>query len=85
MDLVTDPDMRIVDFTGSNAFGNWVRNNAGDATFRSTREEAGVNSIVVASTDNFKGMCSNIAFSLSLYSGQMCTAPQNIYVPVRWH
>jgi len=26
-------------------------------------------------------MCGNIAFSLSLYSGQMCTAPQNIYVP----
>jgi acyl-CoA reductase-like NAD-dependent aldehyde dehydrogenase len=26
-------------------------------------------------------MCQNIAFSLSLYSGQMCTAPQNIYVP----
>ena len=26
-------------------------------------------------------MCDNIAFSLSLYSGQMCTAPQNIFVP----
>ena len=26
-------------------------------------------------------MCNNIAFSLSLYSGQMCTSPQNIYIP----
>jgi phenylacetic acid degradation protein paaN len=26
-------------------------------------------------------MVRNIAFSLALYSGQMCTAPQNIYVP----
>jgi phenylacetic acid degradation protein paaN len=26
-------------------------------------------------------MCDNIAFSLSLYSGQMCTAPQNVFVP----
>ena len=26
-------------------------------------------------------MARNIAFSLSLYTGQMCTAPQNIYVP----
>jgi acyl-CoA reductase-like NAD-dependent aldehyde dehydrogenase len=26
-------------------------------------------------------MCANLAFSLSLYSGQMCTAPQNIYIP----
>jgi phenylacetic acid degradation protein paaN len=28
-----------------------------------------------------KGVARNIAFSLSLYSGQMCTAPQNIYIP----
>jgi phenylacetic acid degradation protein paaN len=35
----------------------------------------------VDSTDDFAGMCRNIAFSLSLYSGQMCTTPQNILVP----
>ncbi len=40
-----------------------------------------MNSIVIHSTDNFAGMCQNIAFSLSLYSGQMCTAPQAIFVP----
>jgi phenylacetic acid degradation protein paaN len=26
-------------------------------------------------------MCQNLAFSLALYTGQMCTAPQNIYLP----
>jgi phenylacetic acid degradation protein paaN len=26
-------------------------------------------------------MCQNLAFSFSLYSGQMCTAPQNVYLP----
>ena len=78
-DLVQHPEVAIVDFTGSNAFGKWIRENAADKLVYT--EEAGVNSIVVASTDNFKGMCGNIAFSLSLYSGQMCTAPQNIYVP----
>jgi phenylacetic acid degradation protein paaN len=26
-------------------------------------------------------MCANVAFSLALYSGQMCTAPQNVFVP----
>jgi phenylacetic acid degradation protein paaN len=35
----------------------------------------------VDSTDDFAGMCRNIGFSLSLYSGQMCTTPQNILVP----
>ena len=78
-DLATDPAVGIVDFTGSNAFGAWVRENArGKQVYT---EEAGVNPIVIDSTSSFKGMCQNIAFSLSLYSGQMCTAPQNIYVP----
>ena len=68
-----------MDFTGSPAFGRWVRENA--ATGLVYTEEAGINSIVIDSTDDFRGMCGNIAFSLSLYSGQMCTAPQNIFVP----
>ena len=44
-------------------------------------EKAGVNTIVVDSTDDFAGMCRNIGFSLTLYSGQMCTTPQNILIP----
>ncbi len=78
-DLVQNDAVSIIDYTGSNAFGDWVRRNAGEAQVYT--EEAGVNSIVVAATDDFAGMCANIAFSLSLYSGQMCTAPQNIFVP----
>lgn len=78
-ELAAHPGVAIVDFTGSPAFGQWVRENA--ATGLVYTEEAGINSIVVDSTDDFRGMCGNIAFSLSLYSGQMCTAPQNIFVP----
>ncbi|KRB60547.1 aldehyde dehydrogenase [Rhizobium sp. Root708] len=78
-DLVKNEAVSIVDYTGSNSFGEWVRRNAGEAQVYT--EEAGVNSIVVAATDDFAGMCANIAFSLSLYSGQMCTAPQNIFIP----
>ncbi|MCJ8055633.1 phenylacetic acid degradation protein PaaN [Shinella curvata] len=78
-DLVQHPAVAIVDYTGSSSFGAWVRENAGTADVYT--EEAGVNSIVIGATDNFAGMCSNIAFSLSLYSGQMCTAPQDIFVP----
>lgn len=78
-ELVRHPAVRIIDYTGSNAFGAWVRENAGEALVYT--EEAGVNSIVVAGTDAFGAMCANIAFSLALYSGQMCTAPQDIFVP----
>lgn len=77
--LVQNPSVAIVDYTGSSAFGGWVRANAGEADVYT--EESGVNSIVIAATDDFAGMCGNIAFSLSLYSGQMCTAPQDIFVP----
>lgn len=78
-ELVTADAVKIIDFTGSNTFGKWVRENAGDALVYT--EEAGVNAITIDSTDNLRGMASNIAFSLSLYSGQMCTTPQNIFVP----
>ncbi|NWG25216.1 MAG: phenylacetic acid degradation protein PaaN [Pseudorhodoplanes sp.] len=78
-ELVTDPRVAIVDFTGSPVFGKWVRENA--ATDLVFTEEAGINPIVIDSTSDFRGLCNNIAFSLSLYSGQMCTAPQNIFVP----
>ena len=77
--LATRPEVKIVDFTGSTEFGDWLEDNARQASVYT--EKAGVNTIVVDSTDDFAGMCRNIAFSLSLYSGQMCTTPQNILVP----
>src|SRR5271157_3666361 len=78
-ELVQHPAVKIVDFTGGPAFGSWLRHSLSDKLVYT--EEAGVNAIVIDSTANFRGMCDNIAFSLSLYSGQMCTAPQNIFVP----
>jgi acyl-CoA reductase-like NAD-dependent aldehyde dehydrogenase len=48
---------------------------------RCNAEKAGVNQIIIDSADDFAGAARNIAFSLALYTGQMCTAPQNIYVP----
>jgi phenylacetic acid degradation protein paaN len=44
-------------------------------------EKSGLNTVIVDSTDDYRGMLRNLAFSLSLYSGQMCTTPQNLLVP----
>jgi len=44
-------------------------------------EKAGVNQVIIDSVEDFKAVARNLAFSFALYSGQMCTAPQNIYVP----
>jgi phenylacetic acid degradation protein paaN len=78
-ELVTDSRVKIIDFTGGNAFGEWLKKNTHGTQLY--LEQAGLNNILIESTDNFRAMTSNIAFSLSLYSGQMCTAPQNIYIP----
>jgi phenylacetic acid degradation protein paaN len=78
-ELAVHPDVRIVDFTGSTEFGDWLETNARQAVVYT--EKAGLNTVVVDSTDNYKGLLSNLAFSLSLYSGQMCTTPQNILIP----
>jgi phenylacetic acid degradation protein paaN len=79
-DLATDAAVRIIDYTGSTQFGDWLRANT-PRDVQLYTEEAGVNSIVINATDDFAGMCANIAFSLSLYSGQMCTSPQSIFIP----
>jgi phenylacetic acid degradation protein paaN len=77
--LAVRPEVKLVDFTGGNAFGTWLEDNARQAVVFT--EKAGVNAVVIDSTDSFKGMCFNLAFSLALYTGQMCTAPQNLFVP----
>jgi len=77
--LAVRPEVKLVDFTGGNAFGDWLEANARQAVVFT--EKAGVNTVVLDSTDTFKGLCMNLAFSFSLYTGQMCTAPQNVFVP----
>jgi phenylacetic acid degradation protein paaN len=77
--LAVRPEVRLIDFTGGNAFGDWLEEHARQATVFT--EKAGVNTVVVDSTDSFGAMCQNLAFSFALYTGQMCTAPQNVYLP----
>ncbi|MFD7624424.1 phenylacetic acid degradation protein PaaN [Streptomyces sp. NPDC059851] len=78
-DLAVRPEVKVIDYTGSTEFGDWLETNARQAQVYT--EKAGVNTVVVDSTDNYKGMLANLAFSLSLYSGQMCTTPQNLLIP----
>lgn len=78
-ELATHPAIGIVDFTGGPAFGGWLRQNLRGKVLHT--EEAGVNPVVLHSSSDFAGLCRNLAFSLSLYSGQMCTAPQSVFIP----
>lgn len=77
--LATHPAVKSIDFTGSSSFGRWLLDNARQAQVYA--EMSGVNNVVIESTDNYKAMLRNLAFTLSLYSGQMCTTTQAILVP----
>ena len=77
--LALRPEVKLIDFTGSTANGDWLEQHARQAQVYT--EKAGVNQIVLDSTGDFKAVARNIAFSFALYTGQMCTAPQNVYIP----
>ncbi|GAA2747323.1 phenylacetic acid degradation protein PaaN [Terrabacter aerolatus] len=79
--LAERDEVAIIDYTGGPTFGAWLEESAAAHGTLVYTEKAGLNSIVVDSTDDLRGMLGNLAFSLTLYSGQMCTAPQNVYVP----
>lgn len=77
--LATDAAVASIDFTGGRAFGQWLAANARQA--RLYAELSGVNTVILESTDAYRAMLDNLAFSLCLYSGQMCTTPQNLLAP----
>lgn len=77
-DLAENPLVKIIDYTGSTAFGNYLEKLPGKIVFT---EKAGVNSVILDSMLDLDKVVQNLAFSLTLYSGQMCTAPQNFFIP----
>lgn len=77
--LATHPAVASVDFTGSNAFGQWLIEHCKQAQVYA--ELAGLNHVLMDSTAAYKAMLDNLAFTLCLYSGQMCTTTQAILVP----
>ncbi len=77
-ELAEHPQVKLIDYTGSPAFGNYLENIPGKTVFT---EKAGVNSVILDSMPDLDKVLQNLAFSVSLYSGQMCTAPQNFFIP----
>jgi phenylacetic acid degradation protein paaN len=79
--LVKHPACAIVDFTGSTRFGQWVERNAHPAL--AYTETAGLNTVVLHSFPDeaaFDAALRSLATTASLFSAQMCTSPQNLYV-----
>jgi phenylacetic acid degradation protein paaN len=77
-ELAEHKDVKLIDYTGGSAFGDYIEGLSGKTVFT---EKAGVNSVILESVNDPKAVFGNLAFAASLYSGQMCTAPQNVFVP----
>lgn len=76
-ELAEDSAVKLIDYTGGSAFGDYVESLLGKTVFT---EKAGVNSVILDSVADANAVFGNLAFAASLYSGQMCTAPQNVFV-----
>ena len=76
--LVDHPAVQIVDFTGSPRYGGHLeRTVTGKLLFTET---AGVNTVVVESVEDLDSVARAVARASCLFSAQMCTSPQVIYV-----
>lgn len=76
---IDHPAVQIIDFTGSPRYGSYLeRTVTGKLLYTET---AGVNSVVVESVDDLVESSRAIARASSLFSAQMCTSPQVVYVP----
>ncbi len=76
--LAEHPQVKLIDYTGNSAFGSELEAIPNKVVFT---EKAGVNSVILDSVEDVDKVAANLAFSLTLYSGQMCTAPQNFFIP----
>lgn len=76
--LAEHPSVKIIDYTGNSVFGSYLESLPGKRVFT---EKTGVNSVILDSVEDIDKVAANLAFSLCLYSGQMCTAPQNFFIP----
>ena len=77
-ELALDPAIRLIDYTGGTELGNYLETLTDKVVFT---EKSGVNQVLLDSVEDLDAVLQNLAFSVTLYSGQMCTAPQNIYIP----
>lgn len=77
-ELAEHKDVKLIDYTGNSNFGSYLEALPGKIVFT---EKTGVNSVILDSVADIDKAAANLAFSVNLYSGQMCTAPQNFYIP----
>lgn len=75
--LAEHEEIKLIDYTGGSGFGDYIETLPGKTVFT---EKAGVNSVILDSAPDLNAVFQNLSVAISLYSGQMCTAPQNFFI-----
>ena len=81
--LVEDPRVRLVDFTGGQTFGAWLERTLPGTGTQVFTETSGTNVVLMESVRDLDATLDTLAHGFSFFSGQMCTAPQNLVLPPR--
>jgi len=77
-DLAEHKAIKLIDYTGKKAFGDYLESLQNKTVFT---QKSVVNSVIVHSSKDLRESMRNLAFRASLYSGQRCTGPQNVFIP----
>ena len=75
--LATRPEVRLIDYTGNRPFSLWLAANAPQAKLRSAT--GAINPVVIDGTADMAGLLRNLALSVALFAGRMCTSPRVIF------
>ncbi len=78
LELANAAEVNLIDYTGNTPFGDRLEGIPNKTVFT---EKSGVNGVLIHTLNDVSAVIQNIAFSCVLFSGQMCTSPQVIYVP----
>lgn len=76
--LAARPEVRIIDYTGGIGFAEWLSRSATHA--RQYRFAAATNAVIVDSTADPGGMVDQLAHSVTLFAGRLCTSPRVLFV-----
>jgi phenylacetic acid degradation protein paaN len=77
--LLERPETAIVDFTGGQRFGAYLEQSF--PRLQVYTETAGCNAVVLESARDLDAVLGAVAHGLAMFSGQMCTTPQNLWLP----
>lgn len=78
LNLAKNSAIRMIDYVGGTSLGERLEALENKTTII---QKSVINTVVIDSAKDLRTVCRNLAFSISLYSGQLFTTPKLIFIP----